>query len=183
MNNIRHLAAVFLLSALAGPQAIIAAPVHDGAHDFDFNVGTWRTHIRSLHQAPGQAATWVALTGTVTIHRIWSHGPGLVEVIKADGATEHIEGVTLYLYNPQSRKWTQTFAGSGEGTLEPSMIGDFTNGRGELIAHDTDKGRSVLDRGVWSDITPNAHRFEIDNSIDGGKTWQPQFIANLTRIS
>jgi hypothetical protein len=40
----------------------------------------------------------------------------------------------------------------------------------------------VLVRGVWSDITANAHRFEIAYSRDGGQTWATAFKAYLTRL-
>ena len=42
-------------------------------------------------------------------------------------------------------------------------------------------GRSILVGAVWSDITPNSHHFEESFSDDGGKTWTPSFIADLTR--
>jgi hypothetical protein len=38
-------------------------------------------------------------------------------------------------------------------------------------------------RGVWSQIAPDSHHFEISYSDDGGKTWEPEFVASLTRIS
>jgi hypothetical protein len=37
-------------------------------------------------------------------------------------------------------------------------------------------------RGTWSDITPDAHRYEESYSQDGGKTWLTVFSARLTRI-
>jgi hypothetical protein len=71
---------------------------------------------------------------------------------------------------------------SNVGELNPPAIGSFSNGRGELIAQDTFKGRSVLVRAVWSDIKPDSHHFEESYSEDGGKTWAPAFIASLTRV-
>jgi len=37
-------------------------------------------------------------------------------------------------------------------------------------------------RQVWSDITPTSHHFEQSFSEDGGKTWEPNFRATLTRV-
>jgi hypothetical protein len=89
--------------------------------------------------------------------------------------------LTLFLYNPQSHQWSQNFANSNGGTMGVPTIGGFSNGRGEFFSQETYHGRMVLIRGLWSEITPNAHHFEQAFSDDGGKTWQPNFIATLTR--
>jgi hypothetical protein len=157
-----------------------ATTANDGRHDFDFNFGTWQTHIRSLSQPADSPATWAQLEGSVTVRKIWG-GRALMEEIQAGNATEHFEGLTLFLYNPQSHQWSQTFADGSDGKLTPSMFGGFEAGRGELVAQEPYNGKIVLMRDVWSDITPNAHHFEESFSNDGGKSWHSHFIASLTR--
>jgi hypothetical protein len=159
-----------------------AAPLlRDGAHDFDFNFGVWRTDIRrEVHPLSGSAET-TPFTGTVTVRKVWG-GRGWLEEIAADGPTGHWEGATLFLYNPQSHQWSQNFAGEKSGVMNAPTIGSFHDGRGELYAQDTLDGRSILVRGVWSDITPDAHNYVESYSGDGGRTWEPVFIAHLTRL-
>ncbi len=159
-----------------------AATTPDGQHDFDFNVGTWRTHIKRLQHSSTGADTWIEQNGTVVVQPIWN-GRGELEQIEADGPTGHWEGLTLFLYNPQAHQWSENYASSKTGILDPPTIGEFKNGRGEFYGQDQDDGETVLVRGVWSDITANSHRYEICESDDGGKTWQPNFIAELTRQS
>jgi hypothetical protein len=56
-----------------------AAPTYrDGSHDFDFHIGTWHTHIRSLQHPLSGSTTWTELNGTVTVRKIWG-GKGSVE--------------------------------------------------------------------------------------------------------
>jgi hypothetical protein len=43
--------------------------------------------------------------------------------------------------------------------------------------------RSIDSRTHDMDIQPNSHRFEQSFSDDNGKTWEPNFVAWLTRIS
>ena len=154
----------------------------DGAHDFDFNIGTWRTHIRILQHTLSGSTSWEEMTGTVTVRKIWG-GKASMEEIEADGKDGHFEGLTLFLYNPQSHQWSQSFANSSSGTIEESAVGEFKDGRGELISEEPYNGRTVLVRTVWSDIQPNSHHFEQSFSDDNGKTWEPNFVASLTRIS
>ena len=157
-----------------------AAPQRDGQHDFDFNFGKWRTHIQSLQHPLSASTTWVKMEGTVVVRKVWD-GRASLEEIEADGPDGHFEGTTLFLYNPKSHQWSQTFANSETGTLEPAAIGEFKNGRGELYNQDVYQGRTILVRGIWSEIKADTHRFEQAYSDDGGKTWETNFIANLER--
>jgi hypothetical protein len=149
--------------------------VANASHDFDFSYGTWATHIRSLRQS-----TWVDLAGTVTWRKIWN-GKAFLEEITAGSGKTAFTGLTLFLYDPQSHQWSQTYADSSDGAFNTSYIGGFRKGRGELIGPDTYNGKAVLMRDAWSQITPNAHHFEIAYSLDGGTTWHAVFVANLTR--
>jgi len=42
-------------------------------------------------------------------------------------------------------------------------------------------GRAILVRFVISDVTPTSCRFEQAFSDDGGKTWEVNWISNITR--
>jgi hypothetical protein len=120
------------------------------------------------------------MNGTVAVRKIWM-GRAAMEEIEADGAEGHFEGLTLFLYNPQSQQWSQTFADAGDGVLNQPMIGGFENRRGELISQTTNRGEAVLLRDAWSNIAANSHHFEESESTDDGRSWQAHFVANLTR--
>ena len=166
--------------ALAQPLAGLAAD-RDGAHDFDFNFGVWKTHIqRRLHPLTG-SQEFMELTGTVTVRKIWG-GRAQWEEIEADGPNGHWQGLTLFLYNPQAHQWSQTFFDSATLAESPATVGSFKDGRGELFSADTLNGRAILVRGVWSDIKADSHRYEESYSADGGATWEPVFIGTLTRL-
>jgi hypothetical protein len=157
-----------------------AGAAQDGSHDFDFNIGVWHTHIRRVPDPWSGSGDSVELNGTVRVRKIWD-GRAQWEEIEADGPNGHWEGLTMFLYNPQSHQWSQSFIDSKEAALNAPEIGTFKDGRGELFAQDTFHGKSILVRGVWSNITPDSHHFEEQYSNDGGKTWVPAFIAELTR--
>jgi hypothetical protein len=157
-----------------------ASKTRDGQHDFDFNIGAWNTHIKRLQHPLTGSNTWVELNGTVVVQKVWN-GRAQLEEIEADGTTGHFEGLTLFLYNPQSHQWSQNFASSSGGTLSVPTVGEFKDGRGEFFDQEPFNGRTILVRVVWSNISPNSHQFEQSFSDDGGKTWEPNFVATLTR--
>ena len=159
---------------------LAAASQRDGQHDFDFNIGTWKTHIRRLVHPLTGSTTWMELNGNVTARKIWD-GRAQVEEVEADGPNGHFEDMQLALYRPETHQWTLNFASSADGALSVPAIGEFKNGRAEFYDQETLNGRAILVRIVWSDITPNSHRFEQSFSDDGGKTWEPNFVANVTR--
>jgi hypothetical protein len=167
--------------AIAQP-ATVAPAARDGAHDFDFDLGVWTTHIiRRLHPLSGSDQT-VELTGTVTVRQVWG-GRGQLEEIEANSPNGHWEGMTVFLYDPKARQWSMNFANSSVGKFTTPMIGSFQNGRGELIGQDTLDGRSILVRGVWSDIGPTSHTYQESYSADGGRTWEVAFTAHKIKIS
>jgi hypothetical protein len=158
-----------------------AAIMRDGSHDFDFDFGVWKTEItRRLHPLTGSTES-MKLTGTVTIRKVWG-GKASIEEIEADGPKGHWEGMSLFLYDPASHQWSQSFIGGASGVFAGGMIGSFHDGKGELFAQDTLDGRSILVRATWSDITPTTHSYEEDYSADGGKTWELSFMAKKTKI-
>lgn len=152
----------------------------DGQHDFDFNIGTWKTQISRLQHPLTGSATWVKWKGTVVVRKVWD-GRANLEEIMIDGPTGHIEGLTLRLYNPQSHQWTLSWSNSSDGTLEQPLTGEFKNGRGVFFQQTQFNGRTIMVRQTYSNITPDSHNFEQAFSDDGGATWEPNWIAKLTR--
>ena len=152
----------------------------DGQHDFDFEIGTWKTHLKRRLRPLTGSNTWVEYDGTSVVSKVLNGKANLVE-LTVDGPAGHIEGVSLRLYNPVSRQWSLNFANVVDGSLTPPSIGEFRNGRGEFYNQDSLNGRSILVRFVISDITPNSCRFEQSFSDDGGKTWEVNWIATDTR--
>src|SRR4030095_5025679 len=138
------------LAQQSSDAARATAKVRDGQHDFDFEIGTWKTHLsRLLHPLTG-STTWVEYEGTSVVRKVWNGRANLVELV-ADGPAGHFEGLNLRLYNPQSRQWNLHFANSKNGLMSPPTIGEFRNGRGEFYNQETLNGRAILVRFVISD--------------------------------
>lgn len=166
----------------AGTGLAGGAPRGDGQHDFDFEIGTWRTRLSLLQRPLSGSTTWVEYEGTTVVRKVWNGRANLVELDVA-GPKGRLQGLSLRLYNPQSRQWSLNFSNSRAGTLSPPVIGEFRNGRGEFFAQESLDGRAILVRFVISVMTPDSCRFEQSFSDDGGRTWEVNWIAVDTRVN
>jgi len=162
-------------------EAVPSAPaVHNGQHDFDFEIGTWRTHVRRLLHPLSGSTTWVDLNGITVVRSVWGGRANILE-LTAVGSAGTFEGMSLRLYNAQSHQWSLNFSSAGDGTLGRPSIGQFENGRGEFYDQEMFKGRAILVRFVITPVSPDSCHFEQAFSADGGKTWEVNWIADDTR--
>src|SRR4051812_14881608 len=161
---LRRLTLGALLALTLGP-ARADSHLRDGSHDFDFEIGSWKTHLRRLQHPLTGSTTWVEYDGTSVVRKIWGGKANLIE-LEVDGPAGHIEGLGLRLYNPQSHQWSLNFASSASGAMSVPSVGEFRNGRGEFYDQEEVGGRMVLVRGVWSNITASSGRFEQAFSDD-----------------
>ena len=162
------------------PPSTAVAGERDGQHDFDFELGTWKIHLkRRLHPLTG-SNTWVDFDGTSVTRKVWD-GRSQIEEFESDGSGGHIEGLTVRLYNPKTHQWSLYWANSKNGTMEPPQVGEFRAGVGEFDAMDILDGKAILVRFVWSKTDSSMPHFEQSFSDDGGKTWEANWITDQTR--
>jgi hypothetical protein len=174
----------YVLPCLLLCGAVLAVqPAHekrDGQHDFDFSIGTWKTHVsRLLHPLTG-STTWAEYDGISVVRKVWNGRANLLE-LEVDGSAGHIEGAGLRLYDPQSRQWSLNWVNSRDGILNRPMVGEFQEGKGEFYDQESLGGRTIFARNRFLDITPNSCRFEQAFSDDGGKTWETNWVMTFTR--
>jgi hypothetical protein len=157
------------------------ATARDGQHDFDFEIGTWKTHLKRLVHPLSGSDEWAEYEGTTIVRKVWDGRANLVE-LTAVGPAGHFEGLNLRLYNPQSRQWSLNFASSRGGTLGQPTIGGFIDGRGEFYDQEDLDGRAIFVRFVITPIDADTIHFEQAFSDDGGKTWEVNWLATDTRV-
>ena len=172
-----------LLSCLLSTPVLLSTPAMagDGGHDFDFEIGTWKTHVSRLLRPLTGSTVWSQYDGTTVVRKIWNGRANLAE-LEADGPQGHLELASLRLYNPAARQWSLNVTSSRVGALGIPTIGEFKAGRGEFFDQEMIDGRAVLVRFVISDITADSCHFEQAFSDDGGKTWEVNWIAVDTRL-
>ena len=154
----------------------------DGQHNFDFEFGQWKIHNRRLLHPLSGSNEWVEFDGTVVAQPIWD-GRANMDVFEADSPTGHIEGMTVRTYNTTSHQWSLYWATSKTGVFSlPATVGKFEGDRGEFYDQEDYNGRNILVRFLWTVTSPDAPQWEQAFSLDGGKTWETNWIVNFTRV-
>jgi hypothetical protein len=178
------LVAGLLLHSAAVPaqaQAPALQAERDGSRDFDFLIGDWKAHVRRLPERLVGSTDWVEYDGISNHHKLLGSNANFEE-FEVDGPAGHLKAQTLRLYNPGTRQWSIYPVDVDKGTLGmPPVIGEFVGKRGEFYGQEPWKGRAILVRYLWLDISPKAARMEQAFSDDGGKTWEVNWVCELTR--
>jgi hypothetical protein len=184
----RLLAVALLLPCLqagAAPQqeSPPQAPRRDGAHDFDFLIGDWKAHVKRLPDRLVGSTHWIEYDG-ISRHKKLLDSNANFEEFDVENRAQglRIKAQTLRLYNPDSHQWSIYLLDLDKGTLgTPPVVGEFTGHRGEFFDQEDWKGRAILVRYQWTDISPKSARMEQAFSADGGKTWEVNWICELSR--
>jgi hypothetical protein len=166
-----------------GNLQITASPT-SSASDFDFLVGKWKLHNRRLNKRLENCQEWTefdsssenskVLAGTADMD-IYSttHFPG------QDGKL--FEGLTLRLFDPNTRLWNLYWSASNTGTIEPPQVGSFENGVGHFFAKDTFKGKPIIVVFRWDARNKERPLWGQAFSADDGKTWEWNFFCVFER--
>jgi hypothetical protein len=93
-------------------------------------------------------------------------------------------GVALRSFDPKTQQWSIWWLDSRTPSepLDPPMIGGFHSGVGTFYGDDTVNGKRVRARFIWSNITPTSCHWEQADSPDEGKTWETNWVQDITRV-
>src|SRR5882757_440241 len=157
-------------------------PQRDGAHDFDFLISDWKAHVRRLPDRLNNSNFWVEYDGISNHKKLLDSNANFEEFdVTSPDKKLHIKAQTLRLYNPATRQWSIYLVDLDNGTLDtPPVVGGFDGKRGEFFHQETLKGRTILVRYVWLDLSPNSARMEQSYSPDGGKVWEVNWTCELS---
>jgi hypothetical protein len=122
----------------------------------------------------------VEYRGTSVVRRVWDGRANLGE-LEVEGPSGRIQGLSLRLFNPEAGQWQIRWANGRDGLLGLPMVGGFRNGVGEFYNQEEVNGRAVFVRFIFSEVTPTSFRLEQAFSADGGKSWEPNWIARFRR--
>jgi hypothetical protein len=147
-------------------------------NDFNFLVGSWDLANRRLKEPLTGSTEWYEFPSTSECISLLGD---LANVDEMSMPTLGFSGVTLRLYNAERDEWSLYWISSRRLVLDPPVVGRFEDGVGAFYGDDTHDGRPIRVRFLWSKITPTSAHWEQAFSVDGGKTWETNWMNDLTR--
>ena len=157
---------------------------HGHLTDFDFLTGSWDVSHRRLVERWVGSDDWDCFDGTS-----WCEPrlDGIANVEQVDCPTRGFSGLTLRLFDRATEQWSISWVNSGAGRLEPPVVGGFGSSGdglerrvGIFEGDDTDAGRPIRVRFVWTVIDADHAHWEQAFSTDGDE-WETNWSMDFTR--
>ena len=149
------------LPAPAGAQAPATPPIPPETAQCDFWVWDW------------DATTGGQAQGVNHITKRWDR------VVVEEFKGTNMEGHSVSVYDTNTKCWKQTWVDSQGGYLD--FTGGFADGKMTLSRSFAKDGKTILQRMVWYDITPDAFNWNWERSDDNGATWKVNWNIHYTR--
>lgn len=178
-SNFGRCALIWLALSIMTASPAAASPAQlNGQRDFDWELGTWTTHVRVLRNPlSGEPPVWATYQGTSVVKPLMGGRANFVE-LSVTGPAGAIEGGALRLYNPKAKQWSLNYASLAGGVLTAPVYGAFDEaGKGTFIGQDQLGGRTILVRFIITTPSAGTAQFEQSYSADEGSTWETNWIA------
>lgn len=93
-------------------------------------------------------------------------------------------GVAPRMFDPESHQWLIWWLDSRTPTaaVDPPVKGSFRDGVGTFYADTNFNGKPIRMRFIWSKIGRDSCHWEQAFSADGGKTWEINWVQDLSRV-
>lgn len=175
-------------AAVARPEvaAVPGADAHHyDVHDFDFLLGDWDMVNRRLAHRGVGSNEWIEFPSR---SRNLQYLNGLVntdEVQYPNGISGKNDGpysgLAVRTFDVKKKMWSIYWVSGTRGCcLTDPVEGGFTGDRGEFYGTDTDDGRPVKVRFIWTRLGPDTAHWEQAFDYGDGK-WEKNWENTLTR--
>jgi hypothetical protein len=160
---------------------IINASPTSSKNDFNFFVGKWNLMNRKLKSRLSNCTEWIEFPSTQAMYTILN-GIGNIDNFLANIDGEPFEGMTLRLFNPNTKLWSLYWADSNEGRLDPPVVGSFENNIGHFFTKDIFQGKQILVVFRWDARDKENPIWSQAFSADNGENWEWNWYMHFSKI-
>jgi hypothetical protein len=169
-----------------GDPKITASP-GSSPNDFDFLVGKWKMHNRHLDKRLADCHDWTEFDSSSVNTKILIGAADMDTYSTTDFpgmGGKLFEGLTLRLFDPETRLWSLYWIASNTGRIEPPVVGSFDqNGVGHFFGKDTLNGKPILVVFRWDARNKDRPVWGQAFSTNNGKSWEWNFFNVSERIN
>ena len=148
--------------------------------DFDYLVGNWNIRNRTLKEPLASSDEWEEFDATQEF-RLVLLGLGNVDIFHSELDGKPFEGLTVRLFDRQTRLWTIYWADTNTLKLDDGKVGSFDDDIGDFFGREVVAGKDVIVRFHWDKRNPRAPIYSRAFSADAGRTWEWNWYSNFSR--
>jgi hypothetical protein len=163
-------------------ELVVTASKTSSARDFDFLAGKWTMDNKKLKSRLTNNTEWMEFTSTSENLGSVLNGIGNMDFYRATFDGKPFEGLTVRLFNPQTRLWSLYWVASDVGIMDPPVVGSFEGSVGLFYCKDVYKGTPVLVVFKWDKTDPENPVWSQAFSSDNGKSWEWNYSNVSHRI-
>ena len=148
-------------------------------HDFDFIDGEWTSKQWRLKQRGVGSSDWDTFTCNHWAKVLLG---GVANVDTADFPEKGWSGATFRNFDKAKQQWSIYWVNSRDGHIDyPGQMGGFEGNVGLFYGDDTDDGKAVRVVYRWEKQAPTHARWEQAFSYDDGKTWETNWVMEMSK--
>ncbi|MGC3944352.1 MAG: hypothetical protein QM762_07520 [Chryseolinea sp.] len=163
-------------------ELVVTASANSSKRDFDFLAGEWTMDNRRLKCRLNGCTEWIEYKSSDQNWGPVLNGQANIDLYKTSYNTtgnSPYEGLTIRLFDPNTRLWSLYWVDSNIGRLDPPVVGSFEGDVGTFYCKDVFQGKKILVMFKWDKTDPNNPVWSQAFSEDNGKTWE----MNMTNVS
>jgi hypothetical protein len=157
----------------------ITASETSSKNDFDYLVGNWNIRNRTLKEQLAGSDEWEEFDATQQF-RLILLGLGNFDIFHTELGGKPFEGLTVRLFDPQTRLWTIYWTDSNAMKLDGGKVGSFDGDIGEFFGREVVAGKDVIVKFHWDKRNPKAPIYSRAFSADAGRTWEWNWYSNFS---
>ena len=161
-------------------ELIITPSATSSQHDFDFYQGKWDLVNRKLKSRLEGCTEWEEFKSTQEMYKILN-GLGNIDNFLASFGGQPFEGMTVRLFDPNTRLWSMYCSDSDKGKLDPPVVGSFEQGIGHFFTKDQFRGQDILVVFRWDARDPLLPVWSQAFSDDNGINWEWNWYMYFTK--
>jgi|SRR5687767_3588315 len=158
----------------------IVASENSSHKDFDFLEGQWTIRNRKLNRRLSNCSNWTEFEAWCECRKILN-GFGNIDSFQTTIDGKLFEGMSLRLFNPQTRLWSIYWANSETVVLDVPQVGSFEDKIGRFYARDTYEDKNIIVQFCWDATEADLPVWSQAFSPDDGQTWEWNWYMTFSR--